>query len=332
MDGVLMSNANKFALIILNWNGKKDTLACLASLEKLTYPNYFVILVDNGSTDGTLESVHEAFPQVQTLALPSNLGFAGGNNPGIEMALKQNADIIVLLNNDTVVASDLLECFARRFEQEKEVGILGAKIYLFDAQDTLDHYGGVWIKEKADVNLIGYREKADLESKVPSIDYACGACIAIKRCVFQTIGLLEARYFLYWEENDFCLRAKKAKFLTQICPEAKIWHKVSASVVGGKPHATYFWWRGRLLWIARHYTFLEKVPIYFTILLPAFFKMIKIGALKRVQLALLRMFFPKEDQKKRIEKLQKNRAALAGIYDYYRKRFDQGPSWIYVKK
>lgn len=327
-----MSSASKVALIILNWNGKKDTLACLDSLQKLSYPNYFILLVDNGSTDGTLESVRAAFPNVQTLALPSNLGFAGGNNQGIELALRQGADLVVLLNNDTIVASDLLDGFTQGFEKEPQAGILGAKIYLFDTQDTLDHYGGVWIKKKANVRLIGYREKDQQEAKMPSIDYACGACIAIKRSVFEAIGLLEARYFLYWEENDFCLRARRAGFLTLICKDAKIWHKVSASLVGGRPHATYFWWRGRLLWIARQYTFLEKVPIYLTILLPTFFKLIKIRVIKTIQLALLRLFFPREDQKKRIEKLRKNRAALAGILDYYRRRFHEGPSWIYTKK
>ena len=324
-------STNKIAIVVLNWNGKKDTLACLTSLQKLTYANHFVVLVDNGSTDGTLESVRATFPQIQTLALPSNLGFAGGNNPGITFALEQGADIIVLLNNDTIVATDLLESFVQGFEREPRAGILGAKIYLFDIQDTLDHYGGVWIKKKADVHLVGYREKDHEAASAPSVDYACGACIAIKRPVFVAIGLLETRYFLYWEENDFCLRAKRAGFHTFVCPAAKIWHKVSASVVGGRPHATYFWWRGRLLWIDRHYTFLEKIKLYFNILLPAFFKLVKINLLKTVQLALLSTFFPREDQKKRIEKLRKNRAALAGIIDYYRGRFDKGPSWIYKK-
>lgn len=318
---------SKIGIIVLNWNGKKDTLACLASLQELTYTNHFVVVVDNGSTDGSLETLRAAFPAVHYLPLPSNLGFAGGNNPGIHFALAQGADIVILLNNDTVVAKDLLERFVEGFEAHPQAGILGAKIYLFDNRDLLDHYGGVWLKKKADVRLIGLREKDT--PNVPIIDYACGACIAIKRAVCDAIGLLETRYFLYWEENDFCLRARKAGFATLVCPAAKIWHKVSASLVGGRPHSTYFWWRGRLLWISRQYTLAERCSIYTTILLPAFLKLIKIRALKSLQLALLRTFSPRQDHTQRIEKLRKNRAALAGIRDYYLKRFDQGPSWIY---
>jgi GT2 family glycosyltransferase len=320
---------HKVGIIVLNWNGKKDTLACLASLQELTYTHHFVIVVDNGSTDGSLDILRATFPTVHYLALPSNWGFAGGNNPGIQFAREQGADMIILLNNDTIVAKDLLERFIEGFAAHPQAGILGAKICLFDARDTLDHYGGVWLKKKADVRLVGFREKDIENSPIPSIDYACGACIAIKRTVFDTIGLLEARYFLYWEENDFCLRARKAGFLTLACPTAKIWHKVSASIVGGRPHSTYFWWRGRLLWISRHYSAPERCLIYTTILLPAFFKLVKIRALKTLQLFLLRAFFPRQDHTQRIEKLRKNRAALAGIRDYYRKRFDQGPSWIY---
>jgi hypothetical protein len=323
---------NKIGILVLNWNGKKDTLACLASLQELTYTDYFIIVVDNGSTDGSLDTLRAAFPAIHYLSLPANLGFAGGNNPGIQLALEQGADSIVLLNNDTVVAKDLLERFVEGFDAQPQAGILGAKICLFDARDTLDHYGGVWIKKKAAVRLIGFREKDTEGAPVPMIDYACGACIAIKRAVFDAIGLLETRYFLYWEENDFCLRARKVGFLTLACPAAKIWHKVSASVVGGRPHSTYFWWRGRLLWISRQYTAPERCLIYTTILLPAFYKLLKISALKTLQLSLLRIFFPHHDHSQRVEKLRKNRAALAGIRDYYLKRFDQGPSWIYTQR
>ena len=105
----------KVSLIILNWNGKEDTIACLESLQKLSYPHVDIILVDNGSTDATVPLIQERFPYVHCIPLPDNLGFAGGNNPGIQYALKKGADYILLLNNDTLVAPDLIESFLTAF-------------------------------------------------------------------------------------------------------------------------------------------------------------------------------------------------------------------------
>jgi GT2 family glycosyltransferase len=324
----------KIAIIILNWNGLKDTIACIDSVSAIDYPHFEIILVDNGSTDGSVSVIRDRFPHVHCIALERNLGFAAGNNVGIEYALKSGFDLILLLNNDTVVAPDLLHRFVDGFASEPQAGILGARIYLFSAKDTLDHLGGMWIKKEAKMHLIGFREKdpTPLPSALIPLDYVCGACMIIKRSVFESIGMLEPRYFLYWEENDFCLRAKRAGFLCFSSPEARIWHKVSASIVGGRPHATYFIWRGRLLWIERHYSSLEKRGIYCRVIFPAFFKLVKFQLLKRMQLCLLRLFRPHADFSAREKKLRDYSAALAGIRDYVLKRFDQGPDWIYKKK
>lgn len=324
---------SKIAIIILNWNGLKDTLECLESLKNLNYRNYDIILVDNGSTDGSLSVIQERFPHIQYIALPENLGFAGGNNAGIDLALKTGAEFFLLLNNDTIVASDLLNRFLETFADNPQAGILGARIYLFDQKDTLDHLGGMWIKSQARMQLIGYRKK---DSIVPNLilplDYVCGACMIIKRIVIETIGTLESRYFLYWEENDFCLRAQRAGFLSFSCPQAKIWHKVSASIIGGRPHATYFIWRGRLLWIERQYPPLERLCIYCKIIIPSLLKLIKLKLLKTMQLTLLRLFCPSSDLSEQQYKVLKYKAALAGIRDYALRRFGKGPSWIYSKK
>lgn len=324
----------KIAIIILNWNGLKDTIACIDSVSAIDYPHFEITLVDNGSTDDSISVIQGRFPHVHCIPLESNLGFAGGNNVGIEYALKSGFDLILLLNNDTVVAPDLLHRFVEGFAREPQAGILGARIYLFDAKDTLDHLGGMWMKREAKMHLIGFREKdpSPLPDALIPLDYVCGACMIIKRSVFESIGMLEPRYFLYWEENDFCLRAKRAGFLCFSSPEARIWHKVSASVVGGRPHATYFIWRGRLLWIARHYSSLEKSGIYCRVILPAFFKLVKFQLLKSMQLRLLRLFRPHADYAARKKKILEYSAALAGIRDYALKRFDQGPDWIYNKK
>lgn len=319
----------KIAIIILNWNGKRDSADCLESLTQLDYPHADIILVDNGSSDGSIPYLREHFPAIHYVELPHNLGFAGGNNAGIKYALTLGSDLFLLLNNDTVISPDFLTHFVRAFHSHPQVGILGASIYLFDQRDTLDHLGGMWNKKAANVDLIGFREKRLSEGPCIPLDYVCGACMIFTKAVLDAIGFLEENYFLYWEENDYCLQAKKAGFGVMHCPQAKIWHKVSASVVGGKPHANYFWWRGRLLWISRHYTRREKFFLYLRVILPAFYKLYKINALKSLQLSFLKLLRNQASWEKKAAKLQSTKASLAGVRDYFCKQYGPGPSWIY---
>ncbi len=326
-----MSTAAKISIIILNWNGKQDTLACLESLQKLTYPNYEVIIVDNGSTDDSVSAIRSQFPQHRLIETGSNLGFAEGNNVGIREALA--SDCIFLLNNDTVVAPDILEHFVETFQAHPEAGILGAKIFLYDKRDTLDHLGGTWNRKTGIFEFVGLRQQDDDRWQKPQeLDYVCGAGFIIKRTVLEHVGLLEPRFFLIWEESDLCFRARKAGFKTLTCPNAKLWHKVSASFVGGKPHSTYFWWRNRLLWIERNCSPLEKLSLYSRILIPDILHMLKIRALKTLQLRFTIRFRPHINTTEKQLKLVKNRAALCGVRDYFLRRFGNGPSWIYEKR
>lgn len=319
----------KVAIIILNWNGKKDTLACLQSVAAITYPHYETIVVDNGSTDGSLEAIQNAFKSIHLIANSENLGFAEGNNVGIRYALQNEADYILLLNNDTEVEPDLLDAFVQGFDKNPEAGILGAKILLFGQRDTMDHWGGHWNRQSAQFDLVGLRQK-DGPSTSQNIDYVCGAALIARRSVFETIGLLEPRFFLIWEESDFCFRARKAGYLTMTCPEARIYHKVSASFVG-KPHSTYFWWRNRLLWIERNCSQAEKVQLYLKVLLPEIAHLIKIFCLKVLQLPVRKKLNPKKDYRQQEDKLLKTKAALQGVHDYARRRFGKGPDWLYHK-
>jgi GT2 family glycosyltransferase len=323
----------KIAIIILNWNGKTDTLACLESIQNLSYPNYETIIVDNGSTDDSVATIRRQFPKCQLIETGANLGFAGGNNVGIQQALNQAADFVFLLNNDTIVAPDILEHFIKTYREHPDAGILGAKIFLYDQRDTLDHLGGKWDSATGTFNFIGLRQKEDGKKwqHPEEIDYVCGAGLIVKRCVFETIGDLDPRFFLIWEESDFCFRARRAGFKTMTCPQAHLWHKVSASFVGGKPHSTYFWWRNRLLWIEKNCSTKEKWRLVLGVLIPDILHMLKIRLLKKAQLFLIQWFVSKDDLKEKNLKLLKNKAALCGIRDYAIRKFGNGPNWIYRK-
>lgn len=317
------------AIIILNWNGKKDTLECLESLHQLDYKDYEIVVVDNGSTDGSLNVFSSLYPDIILLDNKENLGFAEGNNKALKYVLEKSFDAILLLNNDTIVHPSLLKEFVKLSEQYPK-SILGSKAYLYSERNTFDHFGGNWNFHKGAFDLVGHREKEDNFSwESPfEIDYVCGCALFAKTTAFREIGLLDARFFLFWEETDFCFRAKQLGYKILVCPQAKIWHKVSASFVGGKPHMTYFWWRNRLLWIEKNLTSQELIKLYFHRLIPEIFRLIKHHTMKSFQyLCLMALRSPKRHEKKR--KLLESKSALCGIKHYCIRRFYNGPCWIF---
>lgn len=189
----------KIAIIVLNWNGVQDTLACLESLSKLTYPNFEVIVVDNGSTDESHIEIRHRFPEHILIENKDNLGFAEGNNIGLRDAMQRGADLFFLLNNDTVVASDILEQFLKAFQLFPEAGILGAKILLFDERDTLDHLGGMWDGKTGVFTFTGMRDPEGNWQTAQELDYVCGAGMIVKKNVIEAVGYFDPRFFLIWK-------------------------------------------------------------------------------------------------------------------------------------
>jgi hypothetical protein len=308
----------KISVIILNWNGKSDTLNCLASLEKVTTPHE-VIVVDNGSTDDSIEAIHKTFPKVLLIETGENLGYAGGNNVGIQIALDRGADYLFILNNDTTVEPNILKAFLKR-----DLPLQGGTARLMKEPKLLDHLGGNWNTKKGEFEMIGARALASEWKNPIALDYVCGVALFVQAEVFLKVGLFEPRFFLFWEESDFCLRAKRAGYIPTTCPEATLHHKVSASFTGGKPHSTYFWWRNRLLWIDRNCKPQEKKRLKKAIARDAF------HTLKLYLLKSLQFFFSKKTDEKKL-RLKTYRAKLHGIKDYYQERFGNGPSWLFEK-
>ena len=319
----------KISIIILNWNGRKDTVDCLTSTEQIDYDNFETILVDNGSTDDSVAVISEKFPNVTLIKNKTNLGFAEGNNVGIRYALSKGTDFVFLLNNDTIVDKNILKAFLKTNKS-----ILGAKPYLYDHPNRIDHLGGMWNKEKGNFDLVApsFQDDGVSYETIQPVDYVCGCALFAKAEVFQKVGVLEPRFFLYWEESDWCFRAKEIGYQPYICPDAKLLHKVSASFVGGKPHTIYFWWRNRFLWIERNRTKSEKWKLIIKILIPEFLHLFKLRLLKGAQLFVLKKTKSHEDHTKREEKLKGYRAAVTGIWHYLRRRFGNAPKWIYLNK
>lgn len=326
-----MSTLNpKVSIIILNWNGADDTIACLSSLKKMTYTNYGIIVIDNGSSDNSIHRIQEMHRDVTVIVEKRNLGFAGGCNSGIKHALNQGSDLICLLNNDTVVSKEFLSELVSEISADPSTGILGAKIMLFTDRERLDHIGGKWNPSKAAFTLIGNREPQNsfVWDKKKELDYVCGASMLIKKEVFEKIGLLEEKFFLIWEEADFCFRARKEGFKIRYCPTAELWHKVSASFTG-KAHSTYFFWRNRLLWIQRNCEKEEIDKIYEQVLSKEIRHIKKMYLIKSIEFFLITKLLRKQGPQNKAEKLHKYKAALQGIKDFKMEQYGQGPSWIY---
>ena len=319
----------KLSVIILNWNGKNDTLLCLKSLQDVEGPPFDVIVVDNGSTDDSVAEIGKKFPHITLLKTGKNLGYAGGNNLGIEYALKQGADLVLLLNNDTIVDRYFIASLLNSCQNQQNISIFGAYPLQMTNPEKIDHLGGRWNSTTATFDLIGLGAFKGFKTDQP-LDYVCGCSILIRKKVFEKIGLLEPDFFLFWEEADFCIRAKKAGFEIGICYEARLLHKISASFVGGTPHKTYFWWRGRCLWIERNCSKEEKQQLYQTILFPQLRHLLKLRLLKTAQLFFSKLMGRKNLSQKR-DKLLQYKAALKGYRDFRKSSFGSGPSWLFPR-
>lgn len=240
-----MPSFPKVAIIILNWNGFNDTVECLNSLKKITYPNYQIIVVDNGSDNNEYEKIKNKFgDDVKLIKNNQNLGFTGGNNTAIEQILKENnSDYILLLNNDTVVKENFLNELINYAAINKSVGIFGPKIFYWQ-KNIIQSMGGIINFYLGKVKNLKHYDKSQV------IDYVPGCALLIKTAVIKKIGLLEEKYFAYWEEVDWCVRAKKAGYGVKVVPSAIIWHKEYASGTGD--FADYQITRNKIWFMKKH--------------------------------------------------------------------------------
>ena len=275
----------RVAIIILNWNQEADTVECLTSLKALKYENYEIILVDNGSHDGSPDILQKQFPNIKMIRNPKNLGFVGGNNVGIKETLKTGADYILLLNNDTVVEPDFLSLLVQTMENDKTVGVVSPKIMFYHDRKKIWFVGGNYLPIIRKTNHKHYGEvDCGQVKKITDVAWVSGCCMLIKREVVEKVGLFDPDYFNNYEDVDFCERAKVAGYKIMLVPQAKIYHKFAASM-GGKfsPYYTYYRTRNNLLfykktkqWLALALNFLI-FPAY-SIIMSA--KNIEFGSIK----------------------------------------------------
>jgi GT2 family glycosyltransferase len=241
------------AIVIVNYNNAPDTLACLASCLELQYAQFHIWLIDNGSTDSSLTTLRAAYanhPRISLLSTPHNLGFAGGCNLGIKQAMQASSDLIWLLNNDTTVNPQTLSHLVAASQNYPTTGIFGSKIYFAGYPDRLWFAGGLLVKGRN--HDLGYLETDHGQfDHLGEVDYVNGCSLLIRTQVIQQIGLMATHYFMYWEELDWCQRARQAGWACRIVPQSTLWHRVS-TVAGRQPALAFrYYIRNQLYYLWR---------------------------------------------------------------------------------
>lgn len=227
----------KVSIIILNYKGFEDTIKCLKSLKEITYPNFNVLVVDNASPNESVEKIQEFIdkqkdkkPQIKLFKIKENDGFAAGCNVGLEKVFQQDADYALLLNPDTFVEKDFLEKLIEVVENSEKfskIGFLAPRIFYADKK-TIYFNGG-----KMNRGFIGAvpkdhgksKDGIKLEKKPFLSDYISGTCLLVSKSVYKEVGPMDEDYFMYCEDADWALRAKKKGFSHFIVPDAVIYHE-----------------------------------------------------------------------------------------------------------
>ena len=243
-------------IVILNWNREADTLECLDSLARMDYPSFSIIVVDNGSTDGSPDAAERWGRENLPLTLirnAENKGFVRGSNQGMRHALSTDTDYVFLLNNDTVVEPDVLKILVAAAERSGDIGMAGPKIYQHGKELVLDSAGTRTIPWLAQGFLIGHGEVDQGQYDHPGdLPYVTGTALLVRRAVLEKVGLMDEDYFCYFDDFDWGLKARKAGYRLLLVPKAVIHHKGSQTAGFNSPFYMHHMIRSRILFARKN--------------------------------------------------------------------------------
>jgi len=276
-------------IIVINWNSPSYTIRCIQSLQKLEYDNYHVLVIDNGSSDDSLNIIAKAINDLDKFKVfetGDNLGFSGGVNYGITRALDMQAEYIWLLNNDTEVDTNCLGSLVKAMRENTDVAIAGSKILLSDERNTIWHAG-------ATINKNGQPEHFGMGANIDDltystnrlVDYVTGSSLLISRNSLETIGIMDDRFYLYYEEADLCYRARQKGFKIMYVAHSQLWHKVAASSTGHHVRV-YYEVRNRLLFTHKHRSS-QIIPVFTHLIIQELIKPLMSSQFKLSKYALL---------------------------------------------
>jgi len=258
MVGIL--NQLPFVLIVvLNHNQKEDTIECLDALILVKYINCKIVVIDNHSSDGSQKTIKAKFPDIELIELPTNLGCAGGRNIGYIRAKELKPDYILFLDNDTVVEQDFLDELVAVAESDSQIGIVGSVILKLDNMRVWMAGGNIYRFAYAE-SLFWDVELTQIPSLAFDVAWVPGCVMLIRYCIVNKIGFFDERYFIYFEDIDWCIRTLNSGYTIRVAPRSIVKHKVSRSLGGvDSPTKCYYMTRNYLLFRFTYTRFLGKI-------------------------------------------------------------------------
>jgi GT2 family glycosyltransferase len=260
---------SKVYAIILSFNRKDDTIECIESLKKLQYPNYEIVVVENGSNDDSAIAIRDRFPEVSLIEIEKNIGYACGFNTGLEYAYKNGASFFLILNNDTIIDSEALKELVKVAESDKQIGFVSGKVYYYDDPLKLQTVG----KQTDPLLLVGKHVglgEYDIGQydQIEEYDFVDDVFLLVRREVYERVGGYDENFFIQWEEADWCARVRRAGFKIFYTPKAKIWHKGNLTMAQGmSPIILFYLTRNQFPFIWRNANkaqFLKSLLFLFT--------------------------------------------------------------------
>jgi len=258
----------KIAIIIINWNTYQLTFNCLKSLKACTYNNKTIFFVDNGSEDGSGDKIALEFPDINFIKNEINEGFTGANNKALKVILKQNFDYVLLLNNDTVVKPNFLSLLEARMDSDQNLAATQPLILDFPNKNTIWNAGGsfnsFFCLFKTRCKGMIYNPKLKIDTYTQWIS---GCCILVKIAVIKKVGLLDNRFFIYFEDADWSIRMTNLGYKLGVVPESIIYHHSSGSNVKNNtssegnlsPYSHYLNVRNHIYLIKKHSFLFNKL-------------------------------------------------------------------------
>jgi hypothetical protein len=261
--------------IVLNWNAYNDTRECIESLNKIEYDNFKIVIIDNASIDGSGEKLSRAYPDISFLKLNYNGGYAAGNNEGILWGLQKDFEYFLVLNNDTIVESDFLLPLIETLEADPSYGIVTGKVLYYNQHKHIYSAGGYFSKLFC-TGVNGKFKAADelspQEEMTQDISFVPGCMMLVQRKVFEHFGLLDEKYFLYFEDLEFSRRVS-SKYKLGYIPSSRIYHKSGGGTRWSNYTPTYLYYHSRnRFWVFRDAPILYRAYVFLYSFLNAFAK------------------------------------------------------------
>lgn len=230
---------SKVFIVIVTWNGLQDTLECLQSLNRLDHENRHVIVVDNASIDNSAQVIRAKYPHITLFRSEINLGYSGANNLALRYALEQHSDYAWLVNNDTIVAPESLSRLVARAEQHENLGLISPVIHCYYKRESVQRSGTGYLVDRSTQRVSPVHKPLAWGDEKLSNLVLWGTALLLKCDAVRRIGFLDDRYFAYWEDVDYSLRALDAGFQTFIEPNAVVYHKGARSLGQDSPICNY---------------------------------------------------------------------------------------------